>query len=61
MIKINKELCDRCGTCVSVCEADCISVFEAYIEIDNDKCVSCKKCVWICPVNALSMVSEGDK
>ena len=58
MIEINKNLCDRCGTCVAVCDTDCITVYEAYIEIDNNKCISCKKCVWICPVDALTFVAE---
>lgn len=54
MIEINRKICDRCGCCVAVCEADCISVFEALIEIDNSKCTGCKKCVWICPLDALA-------
>jgi ferredoxin len=58
MIEILKNICDRCGTCVSVCEADCITVYEAYIEIDQDKCVKCRKCVWICPVDALKFTED---
>ena len=53
MIVIDYKLCDRCGCCVAVCESDCITVYEALIEIDADKCVGCKKCVWICPKDAL--------
>ncbi|HQO09181.1 MAG TPA: 4Fe-4S binding protein [Clostridiales bacterium] len=53
MIVIDNKLCDRCGCCVAVCEADCITVYEALIEIDADKCTGCKKCVWICPKDAL--------
>jgi len=55
MIEINKKLCDRCGTCVAVCPANCISVYEAYIEVEETKCTSCKKCVWICPFGALEL------
>ncbi|MFO7810018.1 MAG: 4Fe-4S binding protein [Candidatus Delongbacteria bacterium] len=58
MIRIKKTKCDRCGCCVAVCPADCITVYEAYIEIDHQKCINCKKCVWICPVDALK--SEED-
>jgi len=59
MIIINRKVCDRCGCCVAVCEADCITVYESFIEIDHDKCVSCLKCVWICPVDALE--SDNNK
>ncbi|MDD3043936.1 MAG: 4Fe-4S binding protein [Candidatus Delongbacteria bacterium] len=58
MIIINRKICDRCGCCVSVCEADCISVYESRIEIDHEKCVSCRKCIWICPLDALEFSSE---
>lgn len=60
MIDINKKLCDRCGCCVAVCEADCITVYESYVEIDNIKCVECRKCIWICPLSALSLI-ESEK
>lgn len=53
MITIDHKKCDRCGCCVAVCEADCITVHESFIEIDQDKCVTCRKCVWICPPGAL--------
>jgi len=59
MIEINRKLCDRCGCCVAVCEADCITVYESCIEIDDSKCLNCKKCVWICPLDALKM-TEND-
>lgn len=60
MIEINKKLCDRCGCCVAVCVADCITVYESCIEIDDSKCVSCQKCVWICPLSALKMAENGN-
>lgn len=59
MIEINKKLCDRCGCCVAVCDADCITVYESFIEIDHKKCVQCKKCIWICPLNALSSLNDN--
>jgi len=58
MVEIKKNLCDRCGTCVAICPANCISVFESYIEIDHSKCLKCKKCTWICPMGALEMVEK---
>ena len=58
MIKINRNLCDRCGTCVAICPVDCITVYEAYIEIDDKVCTNCQKCVWLCPVEALKFVKD---
>jgi len=53
MIEINNNLCDRCGTCVSICPKNCITIYESYIEIDKDECINCQKCVNLCPVAAL--------
>ena len=56
-MKINKELCDICGTCVAVCPADAISVSEFQVKIDNDKCTNCLNCLKVCPSKA---IEEGD-
>jgi len=56
-MKINRELCDICGTCVAVCPADAIIVKEFIVTIDNGKCIDCLKCLKICPVNA---IKEGE-
>ena len=55
-MKINRELCDICGTCVAVCPVDAIIVKEFIVEIDNDKCTGCLNCLRICPAEA---VKEG--
>lgn len=61
MIEIDKNLCDKCGSCISICPQNCITLYESYLEIDNDKCVMCKKCVYICPVEALSVSDSPNK
>ncbi len=58
MIEIKKNLCDFCGTCVSVCPVDCIELFEARIEIDNEKCINCGLCVKVCPLGVLEQNDE---
>lgn len=55
MIEINPESCDLCGTCVSVCLADCIELDEMKLMIDNSKCISCRICVRMCPFEALEL------
>lgn len=50
---INRERCGYCGTCVSVCPKDAISLIDLHLNIDESKCVNCLACVKICPIGAL--------
>ncbi|HPY95826.1 MAG TPA: 4Fe-4S binding protein [Candidatus Cloacimonadota bacterium] len=52
-MKVNKALCDVCGTCVSVCYVSAIVVKEFEINIDNEKCIKCLNCVKVCPFEAI--------
>ncbi|MDO9578685.1 MAG: 4Fe-4S binding protein [Candidatus Cloacimonadales bacterium] len=56
-MKINRDLCDVCGTCVAVCPADAIVVSEFEVNIDDEKCIKCMNCVTVCPIKA---ISEGE-
>lgn len=58
MIRIKEDRCDFCGTCVSVCPADCIELREAVIKIDEKSCTNCKLCVYVCPIETLEFVDE---
>ena len=53
MTTVNKELCDECGTCVSVCPKNAIVLTDKPV-ISTERCVSCGICVSICPFGALS-------
>jgi len=53
-MKINRDLCDVCGTCVAVCPVDAIIVAEFAVTIDNEKCIKCGNCVIACPIKAIS-------
>ncbi len=53
MIKIKKDLCDFCGTCVSVCPDDAIELSEARLIINDKKCTDCLRCVKVCPFEVL--------
>ena len=59
MIDIRKNMCDYCGTCVTVCPVDCIEVRENSIQIDNDDCIDCDLCVYICPIEVLESIDEN--
>ncbi|MDO5576881.1 MAG: 4Fe-4S binding protein [Fibrobacter sp.] len=54
MIKADKNICDLCGTCISVCKTNSILLLENELVIDNSTCCSCAKCVKVCPFGALS-------
>lgn len=54
MIEINKDLCDLCGVCVSVCFVDAIELTEFELIIDGDACIMCNACIEVCPFEALS-------
>ena len=58
MIHIKENLCDFCGTCVSICPVDCISVREADISIEHSICIDCDLCIHICPIEVLESRNE---
>ncbi len=53
MILVKDDMCDFCGTCVSVCPPDSIELKEAEIIIDKKTCTDCKLCVYVCPIETL--------
>jgi len=52
-MKINKDLCDICGTCLAVCKKACITIKEFEVIIDKSICNKCKNCLKICPPQAI--------
>ncbi|MBW6515374.1 MAG: 4Fe-4S binding protein [Candidatus Cloacimonetes bacterium] len=50
---IRKDLCDICGSCVSVCPVDAITIEEFNAEIDQNVCTECGNCLIICPAKAI--------
>ena len=52
MRKIDKNMCDGCGTCVAVCPQNAILMPNVAV-INSYLCVDCEICVNICPIGAL--------
>lgn len=55
MIKINYEICDDCGTCISVCPRNALVFGDGEKLRVDDKCVTCGLCVGVCPFAALTL------
>lgn len=50
--RINAEICEQCGQCISVCRFDAIS--EDFI-VDPVSCEGCTICSYVCPAGAITL------
>lgn len=60
-IKIDKEQCIGCESCVATCPAGALSMEEGKASVNQDTCISCGACVGECPVGAISMEKAEKK
>jgi uncharacterized protein (DUF362 family)/ferredoxin len=51
--KLKKQLCNKCGECVTVCRTKALTMKD-YPSIDYGTCSKCLRCMERCPENALS-------
>jgi len=52
-MKVDRNSCMYCGTCVGTCRENAITLYETRIEF-GDKCTNCGVCVRVCPVGAIT-------
>jgi nitroreductase/NAD-dependent dihydropyrimidine dehydrogenase PreA subunit len=52
---IDANLCDGCGSCVSVCPSDAIAVIDNVAQIVKDESLGCDHCAAVCPQGAISV------
>ncbi len=57
MLRINRDKCGYCGTCVAVCPEDALELIDAYLSLERD-CIACGICARACPLGALEVVHE---
>ncbi|MEM2875186.1 MAG: 4Fe-4S binding protein [Candidatus Hadarchaeales archaeon] len=53
-MKVNPELCMRCGACAGVCQFDAVEATDGYVRA-NERCTECGICAKICPVGAITV------
>ena len=54
-IKVDKEKCDGCGTCVDICSAGILKVKNGKSVAENpDQCILCRACEASCPNHAIN-------
>ena len=52
------SLCNKCGHCIEVCDAQAISVDDSGVHINRKRCTRCGKCVEVCVPGALKIMGE---
>ncbi len=61
LIEVESEECFSCGTCVSLCPVEAISIDkDGSVFFDREKCVgsTCSACVDACPTRAIKSVKQ---
>lgn len=51
--KVNREMCLKCGGCVTICPQDAIVMSYGGANVIADKCSSCGLCIRFCSVGAI--------
>ena len=60
IVKINSELCKRCGTCAKNCPGQALRYNKEKIPVlIEERCMGCGECLSVCPQKAIEMVHRG--
>jgi NAD-dependent dihydropyrimidine dehydrogenase PreA subunit len=58
VIRVSKELCTGCGSCIDACSAGAIHLVDHVAEIDDTLCIACETCLETCPNGAIISITE---
>jgi len=60
VIKINADLCTRCGTCAKNCPSKALKYEREQIPVlIEENCMGCGECLALCPEDAIEMAHKG--
>jgi len=60
MVSVDQEECLGCGTCVSRCQMEALTLVDDKVALTERYCIGCGNCVSTCPAGALKMVRYAD-
>ena len=56
LVTVNKDKCEGCGACISICPMDVFEMVDDEIEVvDVSSCKECESCVEVCPLEAIEI------
>jgi Fe-S-cluster-containing hydrogenase component 2 len=53
VLVVDKEKCEGCEVCTTVCATGAAKMVDGKAEIDPDECVECYACKDVCPQEAI--------
>lgn len=60
-IEIDRELCNGCGSCVTVCPTGTISLIEGKAAVTGGESISCGHCAAVCPQEAIRVIAIDEE
>ncbi|MBA4371727.1 MAG: nitroreductase [Thermodesulfovibrio sp.] len=60
-IGIDRDLCNGCGLCTTVCPTGTISLSDGKAEVSGGDCISCGHCAAVCPQEAIRVTVIDDE